>query len=362
MRPVAAGARLTIDLDALVANYRYLAAFCAPANCAAAVKADAYGLGLSKVMQSLLAARCDTFFVATIQEGISARQCANELGFKPTLYVLEGPVEESLDYFTEYELRPVLNSIAQVEIWSRAHGEQAAAIHVDTGMHRLGMLVPEFESLDIESLNVSLLMSHLVCGDERDNPANLRQLEIMLGTFAPFPTIPKSFAHSAGILLGDRYHADLCRPGIGLYGGNPFVNGVNPMQAVVRLEGRIIQSHWHGAGASVGYGGSYKCPERSLLATVALGYADGLPKSMDNQGLAYFKNQQCKIVGKISMDLTIVDVTPVAREIQEGDWLEFMGPHLCVDDVASRGERFSYEILTRLGTRAERIYLRSDDT
>ena len=360
MRPVAAGARLTIDLNALVANYHHLAALCAPASCAAAVKADAYGLGLAKVLQSLLAAGCNTFFVATVQEGISARQCATEIGFQPVVYVLEGPVEASLAYFAEFDLHPVLNSQAQVKLWSRTHSERAAAIHVDTGMHRLGMLVPEFESLDINGLNISLLISHLACGDEHDNPANAQQLEIMHSTFAPFPNIPKSFAHSAGILLGSQYHADLCRPGIGLYGGNPFVSGANPMQAVVQLEGRIIQSHWHGAGVTVGYGASYQCSRRSLLATVALGYADGLPKSLGNRGRAYFEDQPCNIVGQISMDLTIVDVTPVAGEIRDGDWLEFMGPHISVDEVAADGERFSYEILTRLGVRAERNYLPSN--
>jgi len=360
MRATATGTRLTIDLNALVANYRYLAELCTPASCAAAIKADAYGLGLSKVLQSLLSAKCSTFFVATVQEGISARQVATELGFQPIVYVLEGPWEESIAYFAEYMLRPVLNSPGQVEIWKRAHRQGAAAIHVDTGMHRLGMLIPEFENLDIEGLNIKLLMSHLACGDERDNPANAQQLELMRSTFAAYPSIPRSFAHSAGILLGAEYHADLCRPGIGLYGGNPFVDGMNPMQAVVTLEGRIIQTHWHEAGVSVGYGASYTCSERSLLATVGLGYADGLPKSQGNRGLAYFRGRACNIVGKLSMDLTVVDVTSIASDIHEGDWLEFMGSHQSVEEVASSSGRFSYEILTRLGTRAERVYLPSD--
>ncbi len=357
MRPIAAGARLTIDLNALVANYRYLAALCAPAECGAAIKADAYGLGLERVLQNLLEAGCETFFVATLQEGIDARRYAHALGYQPILYILEGPRADTLNYFRDLELCPVLNSVHQVELWAELPEKHAAAIHVDTGMQRLGMLISEFESLDLAGLNINLLMSHLACGDERENPANAQQLELMCRTFAAHSDIPKSFAHSAGILLGDKYHADLCRPGIGLYGGNPFADGDNPMQAVVQLEGRIIHAHWHEAGTRVGYGASYICPQRSLLATAAVGYADGLPKSLGNRGLAYFGGRACNIVGKISMDLTIVDVTPVADQIEEGDWLEFIGDQMSVDEVARRSERFSYEILTRLGTRAERTYL-----
>lgn len=357
MHPIAAGARLTIDLNALVANYCYLADLCAPAACGAAIKADAYGLGLERVLQSLLEAGCETFFVATLQEGIDARQYARELGYQPILYILEGPREDTLNYFRDFELRPVLNSVHQVELWAQLSDKYAAAIHVDTGMHRLGMLISEFENLDLAGCDITLLMSHLACGDERENPANGQQLDLMCHTFAAHSTIPRSFAHSAGILLGDRYHADLCRPGIGLYGGNPFIDGDNPMQPVVRLEGRIIHAHWQEAGTRVGYGASYVCSQRSLLATAGIGYADGLPKSLGSKGLAYFKGQACDIVGKISMDLTIVDVTTVADQIQEGDWLEFIGDQMSVDEVARRSERLSYEILTRLGTRAERIYL-----
>lgn len=348
-------ARLTIDLGALVNNYQNLASRCAPAECAAAIKANAYGLGMPEVLHSLLKAGCKTFFVATVAEGCDVRLSASQSGFNPVIYVLEGPCRESIDYLVEHDLRPVLNSIEQIEIW-RAHSQLAAAIHVDTGMHRLGMRADEFRASKIETLNIHLLMSHLACGDEPENPENLKQLAVMKEVFAAQPLIPKSFAHSAGILLGAAYHADLCRPGIGLYGANPLASGENPMQAVVRLEGRVIQIHWAEAGEAVGYGGSYVSSEKSLLATLALGYADGLPKSLSGRGVATFLGKPCPIVGKISMDLTIVDVSSVASEIHAGCWMEFLGQHTSVDEMAKSSDRFSYELLCSLGLRAQRIY------
>ncbi|MBV1907266.1 MAG: alanine racemase [Pseudomonadales bacterium] len=350
------GARLTVNLEALVANYRYLAEECAPSVCAAAIKANAYGLGIQKVLPALLQAGCETFFVATLEEGCVARQCAREFGYSPIVYVLEGPNKDSMSEFIVWNLHPVLNTEGQIALW-REYPENPAAIHLDTGMHRLGMSEADFIAAGIEGLNISLLMTHLAFGSEPKNPKNLQQLKQMQRVFFAYSSIPKSIAHSAGILLGKPYHADLCRPGIGLYGGNPLSGGENPMRSVVTLEGRIIQMQWVPKGTGIGYGASHIVPSEALLATVALGYADGLPRSLSNSGKAYFGDQQCEIVGSISMDLTIVDVTKVAGDIVQGDWLEFLGEHIGIDQMARDCGGFSYEILTGLGLRAEKIYL-----
>ena len=350
------GARLTIDLAALVTNYRYMAGQCAPSVCAAAVKANAYGMGLSQVVVSLLGVGCDNFFVASLGEGIEARAVA---GSSATIYVLEGPSPDALNEMVEHNLRPVLNSAEQVAMW-KPHADLPVAIHLDTGMHRLGMSPQEFQAVDLGSLNVALLMSHLACGDERDNPNNHHQLQIMKLSFAAFPNIPMSIAHSAGILLGQEFHLDLCRPGIALYGCNPFSVGKNPMQSVVSLSGRVLQLRWAEADVPVGYGGSYTTSQKSLLATLALGYADGIPKTLGGRGVAFYKNQSCPIVGNVSMDLTMVDVSSVAAEIQTGDWLELLGKNMSVDQMADISGRFSYELLTHLNAKCERIYCEAE--
>ncbi|HEX7034458.1 MAG TPA: alanine racemase [Pseudomonadales bacterium] len=343
-------ARLRIDLGALVANYARCRNAARPGTSAAVVKADAYGLGAEPVARALWAAGCRDFFVATAAEGTALRGGLPEAA----IYVFEGARSDSVAELLAARLVPVLNHPAQLELWRRAAGGRPAAVHVDTGMNRLGF--PAESSVDAFSgVNVCLLVTHLACADQPDHPMNRRQLERLASVRRAFPGVPVSVGNAAALLCGGELVGDLGRPGIGLYGGNPYLGRPNPMRPVVTLEGRILQIRQVRAGESIGYGAAFTAREDMRVAVVGLGYADGLPRLLSNRGEAAFGGRRCPIVGRISMDLTTVDVSAVTADVD--DWVEFIGPTIPVDQVAEWAETIGYEVLTGLGRRPHRIYL-----
>ncbi len=337
-------ARLTIDLAALVSNFNQLKAI-APVG--AVVKADAYGLGAQYVVSALLAAGCRDFFVATLEEALALRVDAS-------VYVFSGVDRRSLQAFIDSGVRPVLNSAEQVELWRSAKGG-AAAIHVDTGMQRLGFEVDTFLNADLSTLDVSLLLTHYACADEPEHPLNRQQQRRFAELRAKLPGVPVSLANSAGVLNGADWVGDLGRPGIALYGGNPFADAKNPMAPVVSLEGRILQIRSVGAGVPIGYGASYMPDTQARIAVVGVGYADGVPRLLSNRGRVAIGSAFAPIVGRVSMDTVQVDVS--CCEAAVGDWVEVIGPRVTVDEVARHADTIGYEVLTGLGHRPERRYL-----
>ncbi|NIJ08318.1 alanine racemase [Sphingomonas vulcanisoli] len=355
-----AGGRLTIDLGALKANYRRFAALAARdgAACGAVVKADAYGLGVERVVPALLAAGCRTFFVVQLDE---ARVVRPLLPDDVSLYVLNGLYPGSAPDYPAIGAIPVLNSLAQAREWAAlasARGERLpAALQFDTIMSRLGMPPEEVEAIASEpgfreTIDLKLVMSHLACSEDRDAPANARQLRIFEEAAALFPDVSRSLANSGGTVLGGAFAGDLVRVGIALYGGIPTEHPNFALERVVSLDAKVIQLRTVPPGTGVGYGLTFTTTRETRIATLGLGYADGWLRSLSGRGAAYYGGQRLPILGRVSMDSMAIDVTDLPPvSLHEGDWVELIGPHQSLDEVGAAAGTISYEILTSLGAR-----------
>ena len=364
LNPVAATesqAELIIDLAALVANWRSLAARIAPAACAAVVKADAYGVGTEQASKALFEAGCRVFFVAQASEGVRVRA---SVGAEPAIYVLNGLIEGAgrLNPYAAHDLRPVLGSLEDLRLWSASglSGRIKAALHVDSGMNRLGL--PQAQALALSGTpGIALVMSHFVSSEAPMDPLNAQQIARFEAVRAAFPGLQASMANSAGIFLPQRPFYDLARPGYALYGGNPTPDAPNPMRAVVTLRAPIIQTREIGVGESVGYNATWSARRVSRLATIGVGYADGLLRALmgtdaHGGGEAMVAGIRCPFAGRVSMDLTVIDVTDVPGGVRPGDLVELLGDAITVDDMAARAGTIGYEILTNLGRRYARTY------
>ncbi len=360
---------LSVDLDALRRNYRALATVAQGARCAAVIKANGYGLGLNEVFHALHEEGCDTFFVATLAEAQALRLLDDGI----TIYVLNGLAPGTAEHFQRHDLQPVLNSLPEVEEWAHYCADQRtalpAALHLDTGMLRLGLEPADVDILInypviFEAFQLTLVMSHLAAGDTPEHDKNEAQRALFDELRQKLPEAPASLANSAGVLMGPRFHYDMVRPGIALYGGRALARGDNPMKSVVSLMAPILQVRVARAGETVGYGCTYTLKRDSLLATVPVGYADGyfrqLGGSDERAGmLACIEGKVVPVAGRVSMDLITLDVTDIPEPlIQRGSMVELLGPNISVDDMAERAGTISYEVLTRLGSRFVRTYRR----
>lgn len=339
---------LSIDLDALCANWRALdRASAATTQTAAVVKADAYGLGLGRVARALAQAGARRFFVAISEEGASLRQV---LGPGPDIFVLSGHMAGDTDMIGDLDLIPMLNSLDQITRHLEALPGRAFGIQLDTGMNRLGMEPDDWAAVagPVLEAGPSLLLSHLACADMPDAEMNRQQLD----TFRALTDgmgVPRSLAATGGILLGPDYHFDLTRPGIGLFGGQPFAEA----RPVVGLSLPVIQTRIVEAGEHVGYAMGWQADVPTHVATVAAGYADGLSRALSNKGTLWAGAVGCPILGRVSMDMIAVDIT-MLDEVPDG--LDILGPHQTVDDLAGAAGTIGYEILTSLGPRYHRRY------
>lgn len=342
-------ATLTIDLSAIAANWRALDAM---TNCttAAVVKADAYGLGIAPVARALADAGARWFFVAAASEGVALRTA---LGPGPMIGVFSGHMAGDTDLIRDHDLTPMLNSAQQLLRHIEATPGHSFGVQLDSGMNRLGMEPAEWVALRDIALGQSpvLMLSHLACADEADHPMNARQLQAFIDITQDVD-VPRSLAATGGILLGKNYHFDLTRPGIGLFGGQPFAQA----QPVVGLALPVIQIRDLEPGETVGYGNSWRAHRTSRIATVAAGYADGLLRAIGASGTAQVfsaTGQPCPIVGRVSMDLITVDITGLDHD---PDSLSILGVHQGVDELAQLADTIGYEILTSLGARHMREY------
>ena len=365
--PLAANGVITIDLGRLGANWPALAALVAPAECGAVVKADAYGLGADRVIPALAAAGCRTFFVATTPEAAAARALAPAA----TLYVLNGFAPECARDVVALGARPVLSSLEEAIEWvdatARGGRSAPAALHLDSGLHRLGMTASEISMLVADAallrkLDLRLVMSHLACADDPAHPLNAEQVAAFLASLAHFRGVPRSLAASDGLMLGPEYHFDLVRPGYALYGGQPSRAARAPVGPVVSVEARVLQVHDVPEGATVGYGATWRARRPSRIATIAAGYADGFARALgtsggDASGFVAVRGQRVPVVGRVSMDLITVDVTDApGRPPARGDLVELVGPHVTLEEMGAAAGTIGYEVLTRLGRRFHRVY------
>jgi alanine racemase len=361
--PPHATTTLEVDLDALAANYRLLAASAPGARCAAVVKGDGYGLGLGPVARTLHKAGCEIFFVAHLDEGITLRKELADATPTPEIFILNGLMPGEDPLFREHGLMPVLNDLGQIEQWAtycRAHEPHPAAVHLDTGMSRLGLDLDEqatlFEAQDrLDGFPLRCVMSHLACADTPDHPLNRQQQQEFATALARLPEAPASLSASSGIFLGPDWHFDIVRPGVSLYGVAPTEGKPNPMAQVVGLYGKIIQIRRVDAPRTVGYGATHQFSGPALVATVAVGYADGYLRSLSGRATAYVGDVAVPLVGRVSMDLLTFDIT-AAPSAKPGDPIELIGPHVNVDAVAAAAGTIGYEILTGLGSRYRRHY------
>lgn len=357
------GAIAEINLMALRCNYRLLAGKVAPETCAAVVKANAYGLGMIPVASALYDEGCRHFFVASIAEGIDLREAF------PTVHIgifYGVATRDDAQLAITHNLLPSLNSVEQIALWQKMAREQgkllSACLHVDTGMSRLGISLPELQQLaenpdKLEGIDVHWLMSHLACADAPEHALNLLQLKRFTAARAIFPNLATSFANSSGIFLGQGYHGNLARPGAALYGINPTPSMPNPMQTVVAIKAPILQVRTLSQPETVGYGATYCAPANARLATVACGYADGLMRAMSGHAYAYVAGVHVPLAGTISMDVAVIDMTNLPEQaVKTGDMVEFIGPNISVDDAASQAGTIGYEIFTSMGERMQRVY------
>ena len=352
---------LRVDLTQIRANYDALKAKVGAAKIGASVKADAYGLGAVPVAKTLYGAGCRIFFVATAGEGKLLR---DGVGPNAAIYVLNGPAPRDKGVLLGAKLKPVINSLEQAKFWaevSRSVNEPPyTAIHIDTGMNRLGLSLDDVIELSRDkrmwaALNPEWVMSHLACAPDAANPMNKAQLQSFRKAAARLPLTPLSLANTAGIYLGKPYHFQMVRPGIGLYGG---IATNNPAQEVTKhvatLLAPILQVRYIKAGETLGYNASYTAPRDMRLAVVGAGYADGIPVNISNQGTAILHDQEVPIVGRVSMDLTIIDATDANLSVEVGGVVVFRGAQL--EAEAKVAGTLNYELLTRMGQRCRRDY------
>lgn len=342
-------ASLRIDLDAILSNWRALNALSDTATeTAAVVKADCYGLGASRVARMLAHAGVRKFFVAAAEEGAQLRQI---IGETPDIFILSGHCAGDTEMIGDLSLIPVLNSIEQMHRHFDALPKADFGVQLDTGMNRLGFEAADWMAAAPTILNAGprLIMSHLACADEPDHPMNHQQLN-EFKRMTNGMNVPRSLAATGGILLGKEFHFDLVRPGIGMYAGRPFEAG----RPAVTVSLPVIQTRDVNVGETVGYSNAWTATTKTRVATVAAGYADGLPRRLGNIATVWAGNIPCPVIGKVSMDVITVDVTHLSEVPHE---LDIIGPDQRVDAVADLIGTIGYEILTSLGHRYQRHYI-----
>jgi alanine racemase len=357
---------LTIDLDAIVANWRKLEKTAVPAECAGLVKADAYGCGIAPVTRALAAAGCKTFFVATLEEARAARAAAKSAA----IYVLDGFFQNSGDAFAQIDCQPVIGDLGELVEWDmfrkRTGWAGGAAIHIDTGLNRLGLTMADAQSIVPRIVagnhGITLVMSHLACAEMLHHPLNARQVAAFREIASLFSGVPASLANSSGIFLGSQFVFDMVRPGAAVYGVNPTPEADNPMQGVVDLKARVAQIRSVERGDSVGYGAVWTARRPTRLAIVAAGYADGYFRAAgSNDGTrgaeVVAAGKRCPVAGRISMDLLAVDVTDLPNSaVRRGHLVTLIGEGVTVDELAHHFGTTGYEVLTSLGRRFARVY------
>lgn len=360
---------ITVNLATIAANWRALAERVSPARCAAVVKADAYGLGAARVIPALADAGCTAFFIATPGEA----ECARALAPMAEIFALDGLAGDSGEAFARLGVTPVLATLEDVTRWSalaRTRGVKLpAALHIDTGLNRLGLIARDVRHIAAErasllyGIDVKLIMSHLASADNPADPKNREQLLAFETLSVLLPGIPRSLAASDGLMLGRAYHFDLVRPGYALYGGQASQSDPAPVQPAVSVSARILAINDVPPGETVGYSATWRATRPSRIATIAAGYADGIPRSASGPdgrpgGYVLIGSTLAPMVGRVSMDLITIDVTDVPPGVaRAGEFATLIGDGLSIEDAGYSAGTIGYEILTRLGPRFQRSYI-----
>lgn len=341
------------------------------------MKANAYGTGMGPVARRLAAEGCRTYFVADAREGTALRKALAKVQPEAIIYVLNGLFPGTVAHYAAAGLRPVIASRAELAEWADAGAPLPAALHFDTGMNRLGMSEADAAQIAQDraltaGMDIALIISHLACADDAGHPQNKRQLgrfQAILERLRPsFPKAKASLANSGGIWLGPDYHFDMVRPGVSLYGGNPFTGQENPFHPVVTAEARVLAVRKVEAGETAGYAATWRARGPARIAVLAAGYADGYFRALssgmkagnegESGGSVYIGGDFARVAGRVSMDMAMVDISHLPEgAVKRGDMAELIGPHMSVDEVGLRAGTLGYEILTALGARYMRRYI-----
>lgn len=359
---------ITVDLGRIARNWQSLAGLVAPSVCGAVVKADAYGLGAERIIPALARAGCTAFFIATPDEAEHARRLVPDAD----IFALDGLVGNSAPAFARLAVKPVLSTLDDVVTWSaycRARSEPlAAALHIDTGLNRLGLPVRDVRLLAADrsmmaGIRFDLVMSHLASADNPRDPKNRDQLVAFETLTALFPGVRRSLAASDGLMLGRAFHFDLVRPGYALYGGQATQLNPAPVEPAVVVSARILAVADVTPGETVGYSATWRAQRPSRIATIAAGYADGVPRAASAPdgrpgGYVNITGHLAPIVGRVSMDLITVDVTDLPEgAAAPGEFARLIGDGISFEEAGHAGGTIGYEILTRLGPRFARLYI-----
>jgi len=349
-----ASAELRVDLSTVIDNYQTLSTQ-SSAACASVIKADAYGLGMEHVASALYHnTDCDTFFVANLIEAVKLRSLLKE----PKIYVFNGLFADQVDAYLEHNITPIINDPDQIQFWE---GKRApCGIHFDTGINRLGFSTQQSEEFfnTQNNLNIDLVLSHFIQSEIPNHPSNEIQLDQFMRVRYQLPNAKASLCNSAGIYLGEEYHFDLLRPGIMLYGGNPGLpKRPDGIKQAIEIKAKILQIREIGAGMSVGYNSLWTAAEKSRIAILNIGYADGTLKTSDKNASVFVGDYHAKVVGKTSMDMIAVDITnPKFDKVSINDFAEILGSNITLEMVAENSTLGHYELMTGIGRRYNKIY------
>ncbi len=354
---------LTIDLAALGENYRFLQEKVGK-SCAigASVKANAYGLGIKPVIETLNTLKCPQYFAATLDEAIEIRKIVPQT----PIAVLNGLYQGAEEEYLRENITPILNSKEEIKRWqSLAKSKNqalSAFLHINTAMNRQGINLTETQDMiDDPALTkgiiLNMVISHFACSDEKDHPLNTHQAELFKQYSQHFPKSRKSLANSSGIFRDPAYHYDMARPGYALYGGNPTPETSNPMKRVVDLSVPVLQTRICKKGESIGYGASHTFDKDTMTATIGMGYADGFLRTADKQKTFYYNGQACPVIGRVSMDLVTINIQNLVQKPEVGEMIEILGAHQTIDDLACDMGTIGYEVLTSFGNRYKREYI-----
>ncbi len=356
-RTTRSGPWVDIDLAGLCANFAMIRDLAPNSETAAVVKCDAYGLGMGPCARALFEReKCHTFFVAYPEEGATLRGILKS--GEATIYVFNGPTAHTIALFERAALTPVLNSLEQATLWARTYPGAAAALHIDTGMNRLGAPASALDAIAaLDGLKIDMVMSHLACASDPSNPMNEAQHATFAGLSEKFPNARKSLAASAGAMTDTHFHFDLLRPGIALYGGSPFDVDDGRLTPVAKLRAPVVQVRDLSPGESVGYGATFKVSKPGRTATVALGYGDGFPRAGSGRAHAFLAGERAASAGRVSMDLISLDISHLKSDVQVGEIATFFGEGISLFEAAAGCGAISYEMLTGLGGRIKRRYV-----
>ena len=349
---------LEINKKKIIQNYKLLSKL-ADNAVGATIKANAYGLGDLEIFKILYKNGCRHFFVASLNEAISIRKKYKVAN----LYVLNGLENNNLNIFNDKNIIPIINSKEELIKFSKSkffNTNFKLGIQIETGLNRLGISLNDLPLKIIKKINVYILLSHFSSSEELKNRYNNFQNDNFKSFFNLFKSIRyKSLCNSAGIINNNKYHYDILRPGISLYGGydNKIINRKLPINPVIKLKAKILQIKIIKKNNYVGYNQTYKTIKNTKVAILGIGYADGYSRILSNLGSVFYKNKTYKVLGRVSMDSITIDITSCKDKISIGKYMEIINYRNDIQNLALKCNTINREILTSISQRVKRVYV-----